>query len=424
MALKNIGGKGMSSLLRSDVEDSRSHRVYGEIYLSDSRSSRNLVIGAGIVFAALVAWASWAKYSRVEYAHGVVGLDKPWAKVIAQRPGVVDQVFVKEGDLVEKGQRLALISVDLAAPDKRFAMAEGLESLQNQEALVRQRLSISGEKFRKDGERLSNSRSSVRTEISSLERQISIQRDIAASAMEIVERMESIADDGYVSKVELAARRQAALAARQSLEDLDKQLLLATARAQDIELQEQSMRFDEVAFKADLERQREEIAQQMSTVSVSARYMVVSPISGKITAFQIGLGKSVDNHVPLMSVIPVNARHEAVLYVPSQAAGELALGQHVSLMYDAYPFKKYGAFPATIKSISMHALSARDVDAPIDVEQPVYRVLAEIESQTVLTPSGRRELQSGMTLKAGIRVEQRTLMDWVLGPFRAVEARK
>lgn len=151
MALKNIGGKGMSSLLRSDVEDSRSHRVYGEIYLSDSRSSRNLVIGAGIVFAALVAWASWAKYSRVEYAHGVVGLDKPWAKVIAQRPGVVDQVFVKEGDLVEKGQRLALISVDLAAPDKRFAMAEGLESLQNQETLVRQRLSISGEKFRKDG---------------------------------------------------------------------------------------------------------------------------------------------------------------------------------------------------------------------------------------------------------------------------------
>lgn len=44
------------------------------------------------------------------------------------------------------------------------------------------------------------------------------------------------------------------------------------------------------------------------------------------------------------------------------------------MLYDAFPYQRFGSFKGTVRSISRVALDPRQIDAPFKIEEPVYRV--------------------------------------------------
>ena len=113
----------------------------------------------------------------------------------------------------------------------------------------------------------------------------------------------------------------------------------------------------------------------------------------------------------------------AELFIPSHAIGFMEKGQEVKLLYDAFPYQFFGSHHATIVKVTETILSPNEIIAPFVVREPVYRVIAEIAKETINARGKEIALQSGMTLKANVVLERRSLLDWMMEPLRAVRER-
>ena len=121
-----------------------------------------------------------------------------------------------------------------------------------------------------------------------------------------------------------------------------------------------------------------------------------------------------------MTIIPAGSKMEAQLYVPTQAAGFLAVGQEVRLAIDAFPFATFGTVPATVKSISTAAISRQGNNGRTEF---TYIVTATIPDARVFAFNIYRRLQPDMTLSARIVSERRSLAAWLFEPILAVRRR-
>ena len=104
---------------------------------------------------------------------------------------------------------------------------------------------------------------------------------------------------------------------------------------------------------------RAQLTQRRVEAETARGYVLTSPIDGTVTALTASLGQQAEEHEPLMVVMPAGGRPRAELYVPTRAAGFLAIGQEVRLAVDAFPYQSFGTVRARIVEISSVAIAAR-----------------------------------------------------------------
>jgi membrane fusion protein len=95
----------------------------------------------------------------------------------------------------------------------------------------------------------------------------------------------------------------------------------------------------------------------------------------------------------------------------------------VRLLYDAFPYQRFGSHVAHIGSISRVAIAGTETGAPFNIEEPVYRVTALLERQQIDAYGEPTRLHPGMTLVANLVLERQSFLDWILNPLRAVAKR-
>ena len=92
-------------------------------------------------------------------------------------------------------------------------------------------------------------------------------------------------------------------------------------------------------------------------------------------------------------------------------------------MYDAFPAERFGSFRGTIVQISRTILAPKEVDAAVEIREPVYSMRVALAQQAVTAFGESVPLQPGMTLRANIVLDRRTFFDWLLEPINAVRER-
>ena len=110
--------------------------------------------------------------------------------------------------------------------------------------------------------------------------------------------------------------------------------------------------------EAGIQSSRAALAQHRAEDETAEDYVLAAPVDGTVTAIVARPGLPAGPQQQLMVVMPVNARPQAELYVPTQAAGFLAPGQEVRLAVDAFPYQSFGTVPARIVRISSAAIPA------------------------------------------------------------------
>ena len=96
--------------------------------------------------------------------------------------------------------------------------------------------------------------------------------------------------------------------------------------------------------------------QRIAETDARRAYVVRAPITGRISLVQVNIGQPADPHRLQMEIVPANASLQAVLFVPSRAAGFVHAGQRVRLLYDAFPYQKYGTHGGRITEVSQTPL--------------------------------------------------------------------
>lgn len=407
-------------MFRSEALVAQQNRLHGDVSISLPVSWQLIGYGLLAMLIAATAFLFMGSYSRVETVAGQIEPDLGAAQIIPSRAGIVTRITVREGEQVPSASPLVSVRVEEIERAGSTGPGQVLTALGEQDAqLVAQvRSTMAGAGATR--QRLAAQIAGVKAEMAALDQQIVSQHRLVEVAQGDYDRSQTIASKGFLSKRDLQTREETLLGRQQQLASLvqaraDKQASLMEA-ARSIDEAGRSAQ----AAAAGIAGDRASVAQRRFDVEASRGYTLTAPIAGVVTAVTARIGQTAQINAPLMTIVPAGARLEAQLYVPTQAAGFLSVGQEVHLQVDAFPFTRFGSVSAVISRISSAAINRATVNGQ---SVPVYLVIASIQRPKIYAFGRFHHLQPDMTLTARIITEKRSLAEWLFEPILAVRAR-
>jgi membrane fusion protein len=400
--------------------DSAASRLHGEVIFSQTLSTK-LFVGAlfGIIAISAV-WVSVGTYARIETVPGMLVTSVPSAKVVALQPGVVSELAVQEGQLVRKGDRLLVINSDRGSTGGGDVAGRGLGALAVRQQLTEAQVAMADSRATAERGRLATIITSAELQALSLRDQIALQEQVVASNQQMFDQVTAVVKRGFVTKVELERRRQTLLSSQQSLANLRQQLTARTSDAQQARDQLASVAIEARQGVSQIRESLQALNAEQAKLEGEQSYVITAPIDGRVTALAAGVGRSVNASRPVMVIVPDGAELMAELYAPTRAVGFVEAGKETRLLYDAFPYQRFGSFGGKVANISRTAVDPRETDIPFPFEEPVYRITVKLDRQAVKAFGDLNHLQAGMTLKANIVLERQSFLAWLLQPLNAV----
>ena len=138
---------------------------------------------------------------------------------------------------------------------------------------------------------------------------------------------------------------------------------------------------------------------------------VETPCAGTIVKLQVRSPAAVVHEGDLLAEVACSdEKLEAELLLPERGLALVRTGQSVKLLYDAFPYERYGVHYGTLRWLSPSSTSEGGATG--------FRALAEIESTTVGVQGLRRPVLPGMTGRAAVIVGRRSLASYAVEPLR------
>lgn len=404
------------TLFRKEAIDHKRRKLHGEVILVQPVKFFAYTAVFFCVTLALVGFLLNGEYKRKETVLGYIVPTNGLSLIRADQGGRLTQVFVSEGDRVEVGTALFESRVDvetqsgfigeqrLASTDVRLSeLQEQLQNIKNRYVEERKRLGAQKKNFER--------------ELEGLIRRRALQKRAVDLAESQLVKFERLTQQEATSQLELDNARSNDINQRISLENVDQQIVSREGGIAEVKFALAGLRGAEERELSQLRVQIGQLEESRTSIEASSRYLVRSPIAGTVTALQGFAGQSVAPNAPIVMIVPQDSGLQATLLAPSRSAGFLEPGQDVNLLVDAFPYQKFGVQKGTIKEISATPYRPGELDAPIPYEQSVFRVIVDLEKQTVSAYGNEVELKTGMTLQGDLITDRRTLMQWMLDPL-------
>src|SRR3569832_2734680 len=155
-----------SPLFRPEVVRAQSKRTVGDVVISSSPTVSLFVGAAVLVLLALVLFASLGHYTRKAHVSGNLSPDEGLIKIYAPGTGVVIDKRVTEGQTVQAGEPLFVLSTDHGGPGAPAAPAAAIASLAQRRGSLRTALHSQDEIDRNPQRRLQEHLQGLEQELS------------------------------------------------------------------------------------------------------------------------------------------------------------------------------------------------------------------------------------------------------------------
>jgi membrane fusion protein len=334
---------------------------------------------------------------------------------------VIKDVYVKEGQQVTEGQPLLRVATDQLTGGGEDVNAATLDILTSQKEALSRQIAAEQQRTMSEQQRLAASVSNLANQVSLLNSQITMQTRRIQIGQTLVSMAATLTAKGLLSETERIHREQAVLDDTEKLASLAQQEASLRDR-----ISETRSSLEQLVVITDTKLQplRTELAsteQRLAEINGRRAYLVRAPITGHVSLVQVTIGQPADPRRLQMEIVPANASLQAILFIPAHAAGFVHVGQRVRLLYDAFPYQKYGTHGGQIIDVSQTILTAADVSGPVTLKEPAYKVVAALDEAVIKTRDKKTiPLQPDMPLRADIILEQRTIMNWILEPLLSV----
>lgn len=349
-------------LFRPEVLKAKRHSWLGGISLAQPVRLWVLAAFALVAAGAIVLFLTVGEYTQRSRVAGQLVPDLGLATVVAPTNGVVERLYLQEGDKVRAETALALVAVPrstAAGDDAQGSILTGIgrrrESLQAADRSQENLVAAQAMGYRQQ-------LAAARRELAQTDAQAGTRRQQVALARETLERYRSLGAQKYVSELEVRQREQALLDQISSQQELERQAMTMRRQIAQIEQSLRELPPQRSAQEAATVRDLALLDQERVQNEASGRLLVKAPVGGLLASRLIEPGQAVQLGQPLMSILPTGSRLQAQLFVPSRAVGFIEPGDKVLLRYQAYPYQKFGHHDGIVARISRSALSASELN--------------------------------------------------------------
>lgn len=415
-----------AGLFRREVIEARRHSWLGSISLAQPLRLWALASFATAAALAIGAFLALGSYTRRAHVAGQLVPDLGLATVVAPNDGVIERIYPREGERLLGGSALALVAIPRATADggdAQDSIAAGIarrrDSLQAEEASQAALATAQSVGYRAQ-------LAAARQELAQAEAQAGSHRRQVALARAGLERFGALARDHYVSELQVQQQEQAFLEQSGAQQTLERQVTAVRRELAQLEQALQELPAQRAAQAAATARDLALLEGEQVRNQASGRLLVKAPVAGLLASLLVEPGQAVRSGQPLMSVLPAGSRLQAQLFVPSRAIGFIRAGDRVLLRYQAYPYQKFGHQEGLVASISRNALGTAELGAlaiSTQAAEPYYRILVDIDRQSILAYGRQEPLRPGMLLDADILGEHRKLYEWALEPLYSLTGR-
>ena len=142
---------------------------------------------------------------------------------------------------------------------------------------------------------------------------------------------------------------------------------------------------------------------------------IYAPTSGRVYNLNIHtLGGIVTDAQPLMQIVPEDAKLEFEVYADNKDIGFIKVGQEAEVKVETFNFQKFGMYRAEVMEIS-----ADSVNEPADQQKHMkYKLLLDPTSNDISVYGQPAKLEVGMNVSAEIKIKEKRIIDFFLDPFR------
>jgi membrane fusion protein, adhesin transport system len=423
----------------------RPFEVEADALISRQRTHRAqaVVRAALVVVGLLIVWAALAKVDEVTRGDGRVVPSRQLQVLQALDGGVVAEIAVREGQLVEAGQLLLRIEETRASAGMRESAATGI-ALRARTA--RLRALAEGKPFEPPPAKDDEERRTVEEErrlyssrLSELDAQLSVvrqqsaqrqqevseasarrgaaQRGLELTQQELTQTRPLLAT-GAVSQVDILRLERDVTRYRGEMEQATAQIARAQAAIGESARKGQEA---ELAFRNEARRDLAEAMGKLNALNEGAvalqdkvsKAQVKSPVRGRVQRLLANTvggvvqpGKDIVEIVPLDDTLVLDAR------VAPKDIAFIRPGQAATVKLTAYDFSIYGALEAKVENISP--------DTVIDERGNAFYV---IRVRTTLTGfDEKRPILPGMTAEVDVLTGRKTVLSYLLKPVLKAQA--
>jgi membrane fusion protein len=403
---------------REAIEFQQTQRQWGEVVLLQPISTRLLTWFLVTSVAAIIVLLAFVEYAQKDTAVGYLSPSAGTAQVSAPLQGVIREIFVKQDEEVTQGQPLFRVTTDQLTGGGDDVNQVTLGILTSQKARLSQQVAAEQKRLDSEQQRLNASLGSLSNEMILLDSQIAMQNRRITVGHALVNVATALAAKGLLSETERGHREQALLDDTQRLASIAQQQISLRSKMDETKSSLDQLPTVTATQLQPMQGELSSVEQRIAEIKGRQGYLVRAPIPGRISLVQVNVGQLVDPHRMSMEIVPSNANLQAVLFIPARAAGLIEVGQRVRLLYDAFPYQKYGTSGGRIIAVSHTALTSADLSGPISLKEPAYKVLVALDETAIKTRDKRTiTLQPDTLLHADIILERRTIMSWILQPL-------
>ena len=415
-----------------------------KLILSEAEPARLQMLSSRIIMLLLVMFMVWSFLAEVDefaIATGVVVPQEQLKLIQHLEGGIIEEIKISEGDIVEVGQVLLKLNLGAAgiSRDEKKAELDALlltrsrlqaevdnsQPVFDEEIAARQSGLVRTELAAYQGRRQEHEQALlVRTkqiqqrklEVAELkEKQRALKRDLMIQKQQ-VDVSDELLTKGLSSKIEhlqvlekyeasrgeVAILRQAIPRARAALEQ-------ASLERQELKKKYQRRALDEQAV---VERQIVRLKELLTRVDdQQQRTNVKSPIQGVVKRLRhTTLGGVVKPGEVIMEIVPISDNLVIEAQLSPVDRGYVRVGQLVVVKVTTYDYARYGGLEGTVSRIG--ADSQKDPDTGIDY----FEVIAKTDKIFLGDDPKELNITPGMEATVEINTGSRSVMSYLIAP--------
>lgn len=410
-------------LFRKEAETAHADQ-FGAVIVSTPKAHFAAGVSATALCLAALVLSFHAHYARREQVSGHLVTDTGESRILARRSATVSEVYVREHQHVRKGDPILRLSSEMHTRGGAVH-ARVEENIENQITSVHASVAATEAALISEQHQLRERVKSLLAQASDLRQQIGYQQQAAEQKQRTLTKLRPLLKDGFVAEYQVQDLESALLDTRAQTSGLHRQLEDISQQQRETSHKLTSLEIDSELKLNDLRREQARLRTSLAQDQSELELVVRAQSDALVSSVLVQPENYVEPGQPIASLIPTPTTLKAEIFIPSTAIGFVHRGTKVAMHYAAFPYQKYGVQYGVVEQVSETPTQPAQLSALLGQQppaQPMYRAIASLERQQIVTDGQQRALVPGMQLEAALLLEDRSIIAWLLEPITAFRA--